>query len=299
MVGQILVAGATGYVGGKLVSRLLSAGCDVRCLVRHTQAALLRRWREAEIVVADLLEPATLPVALDSVEVIYYLVHSLSGGEAKFSRRDLIAAGNIAREASVAGTSRIIYLGGLGNEVYGLTAHLRSRQETGEALRSYGVPVMEFRAGPIIGAGSISFEILRTLTERLPIILWPWWLSTPCQPISIRDVLAYLVAALEEDDSRSLNEVVEIGGADVLSYGEMMHDYAILSGRFRPVVPIPLLGPHLSAFAASMITSVPISYARPLLENLLTPVVVTNQRARELFPDIRPLGYREAVELAM
>jgi len=299
MVGKILVAGAAGYVGGKLVSRLLSAGYDVRCLVRHTHAAERYRWHKAEIVEADLLDPMTLPVALDGVEVIYYLVHSLSGGEAMFSRRDLIAAHNVAREAYAVGTRRIIYLGGLGNEEYGLTAHLRSRQETGEALRSYGVPVMEFRAGPIIGDGSISFEILRTLTERLPIILWPWWLSTPCQPISIRDVLAYLVAALEEKDSNSLNEIVEIGGADVLSYGEMMHEYALLSGRFRPVVPVPLIGPHLSALAASTVTSVPLSYVRPLLENLLTPVVVTNRKARELFPDIWPLRYREAVELAM
>jgi uncharacterized protein YbjT (DUF2867 family) len=297
MVDRILVAGASGYVGRRLVFRLLSAGYSVRCLVRHMHVEERRGWRGAELVEADLLDPETLPAALDGVEVIYYLVHSLGGGEAKFSQYDLLAAGNMAKEAYASGIGRIIYLGGLGNEMYGLTAHLRSRQETGEVLRSYGVPMTEFRAGPIIGNGSMSFEILRTSVERLPIIVWPRWLSTPCQPISIRDVLAYLVAALEEP--RSIGEIIEIGGADVLSYGEMMLEYAVLCGRYRPIVPVPLLGPHLSAYAASVITSTPLRYARPLLENLLTPVVVTDNMARDLFPLIEPLDYRESVQLAL
>ncbi len=198
MEGKVLITGATGYVGGRLVPRLLAAGYSVRCMARDVSRLEGRAWEGAEIVQGDLLEPTTLQATLEGIEVAYYLVHSMAAGEAEFAERDRTAARNFARAARSAGIRRIIYLGGLGSDRGGLSAHLRSRQEIGEILRDGQVPVTEFRAAIIVGSGSMSFEMIRYLAERVPIMVCPKWVKTLCQTISIRDVLAYRIAALEE-----------------------------------------------------------------------------------------------------
>ena len=214
------MTGASGYIGGRLVPALLEAGYRVRCLVRDPARLSGRSWAEqVEIVAGDVLRPDSLATALGGVEAAYYLVHSMSEGAA-FHQRDLQAARNFGAAARAAGVRRLLYLGGLGDPAADLSQHLRSRQETGEALRGSGLPVTEFRAAVIVGAGSISFEMVRTMTERLPLMICPRWVFTRIQPIAIRDVLAYLVAALEVE--ASAGQIVEIGGAEILTYAEMV-----------------------------------------------------------------------------
>lgn len=309
MTGKIMVTGATGYVGGRLVPLLLASGYEVRCLARDPSRLEGRAWEEmsgAEIVQADLLEPSTLPSALKGVEVAYYLVHSMAAGEQGFARRDRDAARNFAQAAHKAGLKRIIYLGGLGVDKPStadggrrgtLSAHLRSRQEIGNILRSGPVPVTEFRAAIVVGSGSMSFEMIRSLTERLPIMICPRWVATPCQPISIDDVLSYLAAALRTEGSTG--QIIEIGGAGVLTYREMMLGYARVRGMWRGLISVPVLTPRLSSLWVNLVTPIPMAYARPLIEGLSSPVVVTNDLARRLFPDIRPMSYYEAVRIAL
>ena len=297
MKSKVLVTGATGYVGGRLVSRLLAAGYDVRCMARDASRLEGRAWEGVEIIQGDLLEPDTLPAALEGVEVAYYLVHSMAAGEAMFAERDRAAARNFARAARKANVGRIIYLGGLGSDRSKLSHHLRSRQEIGEILRDGQVPVTEFRAAIIVGSGSMSFEMIRYLAERIPVMVCPKWVKTLCQPISIRDVLAYLVAALEEP--RSVGKVVEIGGGTVLSYKRMLLGYAAIRGLRRYLIEVPVLTPRLSSLWVNLVTPIPTDYARPLIEGLRSPVVVTNSFAQEIFPAIKPLTYKEAVEIAL
>jgi uncharacterized protein YbjT (DUF2867 family)/uncharacterized protein YndB with AHSA1/START domain len=294
---KVLVTGATGYVGGRLVSKLLAAGFDVRCLARDASRLEGRAWEGVEIVQGDLLEPDTLPAALQGVEAAYYLVHSMAAGEAKFAERDRIAARNFARAARDAGIARIIYLGGLGSDQSELSHHLRSRQEIGEILRDGQVPVTEFRAAIIVGSGSMSFEMIRYLAERIPVMVCPRWVKTLCQPISIHDVLAYLVAALEEP--RSVGKIIEIGGGTVLSYKRMLLDYAAVRRLRRWLIEVPVLTPRLSSLWVNLVTPIPTDYARPLIEGLRSPVVVTNSLAQDLFPTTKPVSYKEAVEIAL
>jgi uncharacterized protein YbjT (DUF2867 family) len=291
----ILVSGATGYVGGRLVPRLLAAGYRVRCLVRDPERLQGRPWPGVEIVQGDVLQPATLPPALAGVEVAYYLVHSMGGGEQGFEERDRRAAANFAAAAQAAGVARIIYLGGLGEE--DLSPHLRSRQEVGAVLRAGAVPVTEFRAAIIVGSGSMSFEMIRYLTEGLPIMICPRWVTTPCQPLGIRNLLEYLIACLEEP--RSAGRIIEIGGADVLTYGQMMMTYARVRKLRRLMISVPVLTPRLSSLWVGLVSPIPSSYARPLIEGLRNPVVVRDDTARTLFPQIRPMSYRAAVKLAV
>lgn len=293
----VLVTGATGYIGGRLVPRLLEKGDRVRCLVRDAARLQGRPWQaRVETVAGDVLRPETLAAAMQGVETAYYLVHSLAGG-ADFHQRDLAAAANFGQAARAAGVARIVYLGGLAEASPGLSEHLRSRQQTGDALRTAGVPVTEFRAGVIVGSGSLSFEMIRYLTERVPVMICPRWVYTRTQPIGIREVLDYLVAAL--DVPASTGRIVEIGGAEVVTYGEMMTIYSEVRGLKRWMVPVPVLTPRLSSYWVNLVTPIPAVIARPLIEGLKNENVVRDRSAAELFPEIRPVGYRTSVERAL
>jgi uncharacterized protein YbjT (DUF2867 family) len=293
----VLVTGTTGYIGGRLVPRLLEAGCRVRCLARDPARLRGRPWLDqVEVVNGDCLRPETLPAAMSGVEIAFYLVHSMAGGR-DFEQRDLAAARHFASAVRQAEVQRVIYLGGLGDPDTALSPHLRSRQQTGEALRESGVPVTEFRAPVIVGSGSLSFEIIRYLTERLPVMICPRWLYTRVQPIAIGNVLDYLVAAL--DTPASIGRVIEIGGGDVLTYGDLLRGYAEARNLRRWLVPVPVLTPRLSSYWVHLVTPIPAAIARPLIQGLRNDVIVRDDTARRLFPQIRPMDYATAVRLAL
>ena len=293
----VLVTGATGYIGGRLVPRLLAQGHRVRCLVRDPARLQGRPWHsDVEIVAGDVLQPASLAAAMQGVSAAYYLVHSMAAG-ADFHDRDVAAATNFGNAARTAGVERIIYLGGLAEASPGLSEHLRSRQQTGDTLRASGVPVTEFRAGVIVGSGSLSFEMIRYLTERLPVMICPRWVATRTQPIGIREVLEYLSAAITVPDSRG--RIIEIGGAEVVTYGEMMQIYADVRGLTRWLISVPVLTPRLSSYWVNIVTPIPAVIARPLIEGLRNENVVHDPIAQMLFPEIVPVSYRVAVERAL
>ncbi len=294
---QILVTGSTGYVGGKLIPKLLAEGYSVRALVRDRKRVSDRSWRDrVEVAEGDVLHPESLPPAMEGIHTAYYLIHNMSEG-GDFHERDLRAATNFAEAARLAGVQRIIYLGGLGDPQDDLSPHLSSRQATGAALRSQGVPVTEFRAGVIVGTGSLSFEMVRYLTERIPLMICPSWVYTRIQPISIDDCLEYLLQALQQPESAG--EVIEIGGSEVLTYGEMMTEYARVRGLRRLLLPVPVLTPRLSSLWVNLVTPISADIARPLIEGLRNEVVVRDHRAQELFPKISPVNYPSAVRSAL
>ncbi len=293
---RVLVTGATGYIGGRLVPALVTAGHDVRCVARAPER-LRGRFDDVEIVRGDVFDEASIRAAMDGVEVAYYLVHSMSRDRNDFSQSDRVAAERFGRAAREAGVERIIYLGGLGEENAQLSRHLRSRHEVGNMLRQSGVVVTEFRAAIIVGSGSISFEMIRYLTERLPVMVAPKWVSTRCQPIGNRDVVAYLVAALRRTADAST--IYEIGGADVLSYREMMLRYAAIRGLARRMLVVPFFTPRLSSYWVHLVTPIPASIARPLIDGLHNEVIVKDSAARRDFPEIVPMGYEEALLLAL
>jgi len=293
----VLVTGATGYIGGRLVPPLLEAGYRVRTLVRDARRLQGRPWSDrVEVVEGDALRPETLPAALEGVSTVYYLIHSLSDTQ-EYRQRDMVVARNFGLAAKAAGVERIIYLGGLGDPDTKLSVHLRSRQETGAALREAGVPVTEFRAAVIVGAGSLSFEMVRYLTERLPVMICPRWVYTRIQPIAIRDVVRYLVGALEVP--KSAGRTIEIGGADVLTYGDMMKGYARVRDLRRLLIPVPVLTPRLSAHWVHWMTPVHAGIVYPLIEGLRNEVVVRDDTAKTLFPSIEPVDYETAVRGAL
>ena len=295
---KILVTGVTGYVGGRLVPRLLQAGYDVRVMVRGDAKRLNGfTWRnDVEIAVGDVFDPDSLAEALNGIDYTYYLIHSMGGHDA-FDQRDKQAAENFAWTAEMAGVKRMIYLGGLGDPAENLSMHLRSRQETGDTLRRYKVPVTEFRAGMVVGSGSLSFEMMRHLTERLPIMIAPKWIYTKTQPIAIRDVLNYLIAALAKPESAG--KIIEIGGADQLPYADMMLVYARVRGLKRKVIPVPVLTPRLSSYWVHWMTPVPAKISSPLIKGLGNELVVRDQTAQEYFPEIEPIDFETAVSLAL
>lgn len=296
----VLVAGATGYVGGRLVPRLLESGRRVRAVVRSAAKLSARPWAGhpgLEIAQADLLDGPAVAQAARGCGAAFYLVHSMEPGRGDFAERERVAARNMAAAASSAGLERILYLGGLGDENASLSHHLRSRMETARILASGRVPVTHLRAGAILGSGSASFEILRYLVDRLPVMITPRWVHTACQPIAIRDVLGYLVGCLDCD--RTVGETFEIGGPDVLTYRELMEIYAEEAGLPRRLVlPVPVLTPRLSSYWIHLVTPVHGSLARPLAEGLSVPVVCRENRIRSLVP--QPLlSCREAIRLAL
>ncbi len=294
---KILVTGATGYVGGRLVPLLLEAGYRVRCFVRNPSRLKHRSWEnDVEVVRGDVLNPDDVLAALKEVDIAYYLIHSLGAGEHEFAERDLQAASNFASAAEKAGVSRIIYLGGLRPKSERLSEHLKSRMETGDYLRSGGVPVTELRAGVIVGSGSLSFELIRYLTERVPVLITPRWVNTLTHPIGIRDVLKYLIATLDKPETAGA--IIEIGGKDVLSYKEMFLVYAQVRGLKRFFIQLPVLTPRLSSHWISLVTPINTKIARPLIKGLDNEVVVQDDLAKQLF-DIEPVDYKTAVQKAL
>ncbi|MEO8052766.1 MAG: SDR family oxidoreductase [Acidobacteriota bacterium] len=289
-----LLTGATGYVGGRLLRRLERDGLSVRCMCRNPEALAWRVSPGTEVVGGDLLDPASLGAAFSGVDTAFYLVHSMNGGK-EFEAEEHRAAANFARAAREAGVRRIIYLGGLahGNE---LSAHMRSRAETGNILRSSGIPVIEFQASIVIGSGSASFEMIRALVERLPLMITPRWVNSATQPIAIEDVVEYLAAAIRLPAQENLT--IEIGGSDVTSYAGIMREFARQRKLRRWIVRVPFLSLTLSSRWLTLITPVYASIGRHLIESVRNPSVVENFSAQELFP-IRPLGIGQAIARAL
>lgn len=291
----VLIAGATGYVGGELLKKLLDAGYTVRCLARRPEALRAKAFSGLEVVAGDVLNSGSLRAAMAGVSSAYYLVHSM-GSTQSFEEQDRTGAQNFAHAARDAGVQRIIYLGGLGRSSDQLSTHLRSRQEVGEILRSVGVPVIEFRASVVIGSGSLSFEMIRALVERLPVMIAPRWVSVDAQPIAIADLLAYLLAAMNHPIDTS--KIFEIGGSDRVSYGGLMREYARQRGLERLVISVPFLTPRLSSLWLGLVTPHYVRVGRKLIDSIRYSTVVEDRRALTEF-GIRPCGFREAISAAI
>jgi uncharacterized protein YbjT (DUF2867 family) len=296
----VLVLGATGYVGGRLVPRLLQAGYRVRAASRSTQKLKSRNWASHPNVTlfsVDVTDVASLQRAVEGCHAVYYLVHSMDSANRDFAETDRIAARNMVQVAEQKGLGRIIYLSGLGEDDGDLSEHLKSRTEVARILKNGRVPLTVLRAAMIIGSGSASFEILRYLVDRLPVMITPKWLSTPCQPIAIRNVLNYLLGCLQHPETTG--ETYDIGGSDVLTYRELMEIYSDEAGLGRRwIIPIPFFTPRLSSYWINLVTPVSASIARPLAEGLRNPVVCTENRIVQIIPQTL-LSSREAIRLAL
>ncbi len=296
----IFVAGATGYIGGRLVPRLLEAGYHVRALARAPEKLNNRPWAKhphLEIIKGDVLDLDSLQAAMQRCRAAYYLVHSMIPGVADFASTDRLAATNMATAAAAEKLEQIIYLSGLGAKDAELSHHLQSRTEVGDILREGDVPVTILRAAMIIGAGSASFEILRYLVDRLPVMITPRWIDTPCQPIGVRNVLHYLIGCIEEP--KTIGETFDIGQPDVTNYRELMKIYAEEAGLPRRlVIPVPVLTPRLSSYWIHLVTPIPASIARPLAEGLSNPVVCHDKRIVALLPQ-ELFDARKAIHLAL
>ena len=291
----ILLTGATGYIGGRLLRLLEKQGYRVRCLARRPEAVRRTANAPTEVVAGDVLDRPSLEVAMRGVDAAYYLVHSM-GSSGSFEEKDRLAARNFGQAAKACGVKRIIYLGGLGSDEAALSPHLRSRQEVGHILRESGVPVLEFRASIVIGSGSLSFEMIRTLVERLPIMITPKWVDVMAQPIAIDDLLEYLLAALRLPVSQYA--VYEIGGADQVSYADIMREYARQRGLRIRMLPVPVLTPYLSSLWLGLVTPLYARVGRKLIESITHPTVVRDDAAFRTFA-IRPMGIKEAIRRAL
>jgi uncharacterized protein YbjT (DUF2867 family) len=296
----ILVTGATGYIGGRLVPRLLEAGYRVRCLARSPKKLDNRPWTDhpaVDIVAGDVGDPEGLARAMSGCAIAYYLVHSMVAVGSSYAERDRELAHNFAAAAEAAGCERIIYLGGLGETGVGLSEHLSSRREVERTLGKGSVPVTVLRAAMIIGSGSASFEILRYLVERLPIMVTPRWVSTECQPIAVDNVLHYLIEAMEHREV--VGRTLDIGGPEVGTYRELMQTYAAAAGlRRRIIVPVPVLTPWLSSLWIHLVTPLDAQIARPLAEGLRNRVVCRDDQAARLMPQVL-LSTRQAIDAAL
>jgi uncharacterized protein YbjT (DUF2867 family) len=292
--GKVLLTGATGFVGGRLLHALTGHGIDVRCLVRSPDRLRNRLFPEEEVEIfqGDLLKDENLDTVLEGIEVAYYMVHSMGGrtiGENKvFAERDRIAAENFIRAADKAGVSRVIYLGGLGETGDQLSKHLASRQEVAQILSSGRAQSTELRAPNIMGAGGAPFEMLRYLVERLPVMVCPRWIETRCQPIDIRDMVNYLLGCLREPATAGLS--FDVGGPDIVTYREMMEIYTKVRSLKRLIITVPVLTPRLSTYWVNLVTPVPSGVVNPLVEGLKNEVICRENRIRELIPmELMPL----------
>lgn len=295
MRGKILVTGATGYVGGRLAAALEQRGLVVRCMVRRPEVLTGRTPLTTEVVRADCLNPASLSPALAGIHTAFYLVHSL-GATRDFAALDREAAANFGTAARAAGVRRIVYLGGLGEPGDDLSPHLRSRHETGEVLRQSGIPVVEFRASIVIGSGSLSFEMVRAIVERLPVMVCPAWVRVAAQPIGVEDLIDYLLAALALPDGQS--GVYDIGGPEVVSYSDLFREYAKQRGLRRLMIPVPVLTPRLSSLWLGLVTPLYARVGRKLIDSLRNPTIVRNPDALRTFP-VRPRPLRDAIARAI
>lgn len=292
---KILLTGATGYVGGRLLPVLEARGHQVRCLARHPANLAARVGPGTRVIEGDVLDPASLATALEQIDVAYYLVHSM--GDARgFEEQETIGAQHFAAAARAAGVARIIYLGGLGEDSLDLSPHLRSRHAVGHILRNSGVTTVELRASIVIGSGSLSFEIIRSLCEHLPVMITPRWVSVLAQPIAIQDLVEYLVQALATPIDGST--IVEIGGADQLSYAGLMREYARQRGLTRFMIRVPLLTPRLSSLWLGLVTPVYARVGRKLIESIKHPTVVRSDLATRLF-SVQPRSAAEAIRAAL
>ncbi len=296
----VAVLGATGYVGSRLIPRLLAAGYRVRAVARNPEKLQGRSWvgnSAAEQVTADVFDLPALTEAVRGCQAVYYLVHSMNPGTRHFAQADRRAAENMVAAAAAGGAQRIIYLGGLGEEGAGLSYHLASRAEVARILCAGPVPVTVLRAAMIIGSGSASFEILRYLVERLPVMITPRWIDTPCQPIGVRNVLGYLIGCLECE--ATVGDTFDIGQEEVVTYRRLMEIYAEEAGlRRRLIIPVPVMSLRLSTYWIHLVTPVPVSLTRPLAEGLRNPVVCRDTRIRTLIP--QPLlDCRQTIHLAL
>jgi len=290
----VLLTGATGYVGARLLPLLEQEPVQLRCLARKPDQ--LSHVNAAKVVAGDVLDAPSLEQALAGVHTAYYLIHLMSGST-DFAKADREAAVNFGRVAREAGVSRIIYLGGLGDDTDPqLSPHLRSRHEVGQLLRDSGVETIEFRASMVIGAGSLSYELMKSLTERLPVMLCPRWVSVRTQPIAVDDVLAYLLAANYLHGKG--NRIFEVGGSDAVRYLDMIREYARQRGLHRWLISVPLLTPYLSGLWLALVTPTSYEVGRHLIEGLKNPTIVRDNQALAVFP-IRPMGSRQAIEKAL
>lgn len=290
---NILVTGATGFIGKLLVERLLEEGFAVRCMVRKLDSKV---QEGAEKVQGDMLESATLDSVMEGIDTAYYLVHSMSAGRAGFERRDRDAAQNFTVAANNAGIRRVIYLGGLGETGDALSEHLKSRLEVAEIIKKGQFSTTFLRAAIIIGAGGASFEMIRDLVDRLPLMITPRWVTTRCQPIAATDVISYLLGCLK--DERTCGRTFDIGGPDILTYKEMMERFAGIHGKKVTILPVPVLTPKLSSYWIGLVTAVPPSVAMPLIEGLKNEVICRETSIRDLIP-IDLTSFEDAVRIAL
>jgi len=297
---SVAVLGATGYIGARLVPKLVESGFRVRAIGRNPDKLKSRTWSNrtgVETIFGDVFNIGSLEQAISGCGVVFYLVHSMNPDVGDFAEADRIAAQNMAQVAARTGVRRIIYLAGLGDDNVDLSHHLRSRREVEEVMRAGSVPVTTFRAAMIIGSGSASFEILRYLVERLPVMVTPRWIFTQCQPIAVRNVLHYLVACL--DCPETVGETYDIGCEEVVTYSDLMRIYAEEAGlRKRLVIPVPVLTPRLSSYWIHLVTPVPAALARPLAEGLRNPVLCKENRIRTIIPQ-ELLDCRRAIRFAL
>lgn len=292
---KIVLTGATGYVGGRLLNLLNNSGYKVRCIARNPEFLRSRVSNNVEVVKGDVLDRDSLLRALEGMDVAFYLIHSM-GSKKDFEVTDRIAAENFGDAARATGIKKIIYLGGLLDQKEYLSPHLRSRQEVGNILRKSGVQVIEFRASIIIGSGSLSFEMIRALVERLPAMITPKWVRIPSQPIFIGDVLKYLLAAIDMDFEE--NKIFEIGGPEVVSYSYLMQEYAKMRGLKRIMIPVPVLTPRLSGLWLGLVTPLYSRVGQKLIDSIKHPTIVKDSSVKNYF-EITPIGVRQSIELAL